>query len=64
MDKSRYPSWMWQRAERVASESIAALQRGSAVVVVPGLGYGLAVLALGYLPRWMSRLLTGGYRRG
>ena len=63
MDKSRYPSWIWLHAERVVAESIAALRRGRPVVVVPGLGYRLVVLAAHFLPRWISRWLGGRYRR-
>lgn len=63
MDKSRYPAWMWLRADRVVSASLRALERRRPVIVVPGLGYRLAVTALRHLPMRLRWRLTGGYRR-
>jgi short-subunit dehydrogenase len=57
VDKKRFPDWWWMDADRVVAESLRALRRRKPVVVVPGGGYKLAVLAARYLPKWSQRLI-------
>ena len=63
MDLSRYPAWVWMSAERVVGASLRALRARRPVVVVPGLGYHLVVLALRVLPAGVLRGLIR-LRRG
>jgi hypothetical protein len=63
MDKKRVPSWWWMDADRVVAVSLRALRRHRPVVVVPGIGYRLAVLALRFLPRWLWRFVISRTRR-
>ena len=58
VDKTRIPAWMWMNADRVVAESLGALRRRSPVVVVPGVGYKIAVFAARYLPRWAWQWLV------
>lgn len=62
MDKTRVPSSWWMRAERVVRDSLAALDRGQPVVVVPGFGYKSAALTVRYMPRWVWRSLIHALR--
>lgn len=62
MDKRQVPAWWWMRAERVVADSLRAVERRAPVVVVPGAGYRLAVLALRFMPRWVWRLLIRSRR--
>jgi uncharacterized protein len=55
MNKKRVPDWWWMNADRVVAESLEAMSRRRPVVVVPGVGYKLAVLLLRFLPRWLWR---------
>jgi short-subunit dehydrogenase len=57
MDKRRVPGWWWMSAERVVAASLRAVQRRRPVVVVPGIGYRLAVLLIRFLPRWLWRAI-------
>ena len=57
MNMRHVPSWWWMNAERVVAESLRAVRRGGPVVVVPGVGYKLAALAVRFMPRWCWRLL-------
>ena len=52
MNKDGVPDWWWMNAEDVVASSLRAVRRRRPVVVVPGFGYKLAVLALRFLPRW------------
>jgi uncharacterized protein len=63
MDKSRLPSWWWMNADRVVADSLRALRRRRPVVVVPGVGYKLAVFAIRFLPRWLWRVVITTMRR-
>lgn len=62
MDMRRVPGWMWLSAERVVHDSIRAMHRCRPVVVVPGVGYKLAAVALRYLPRWCWRIVISAVR--
>lgn len=66
MDKTRTPAWWWMSADRVVAESLRAVRRRRPVVVVPGLGYKLAVLAIRCMPSWVWRIAitTARGRRG
>jgi short-subunit dehydrogenase len=57
IDKNRIPAWWWMNAEDVVATSLRAVRRRRPVVVVPGVGYKLAVLILRFLPRWCWRLV-------
>ena len=52
MDKNGVPAWWWMDAEDVVASSLRAVRRRRPVVVVPGIGYKMAVLILRFLPRW------------
>lgn len=52
IDKNGVPHWWWMNAEDVVASSLRAVRRRRPVVVVPGVGYKLAVLILRFLPRW------------
>ena len=52
MNKNGVPAWWWMNAEDVVATSLRAVRRRRPVVVVPGYGYKLVVLALRFLPRW------------
>jgi short-subunit dehydrogenase len=62
MDKRRIPSWWWMSAERVVADSLRALGRRRPVVVVPGIGYKIAVLLIRFLPRWLWRMVLSAWR--
>jgi short-subunit dehydrogenase len=62
MDMSRYPTWVWMRAAQVVKASLEAMRRRRPVVVIPGMGYRAAVLALRCMPRWAWRLFIGRMR--
>ncbi len=62
MDKRRVPAWWWMSAERVVTDSLRALRRRRPVVVVPGVGYKLAVLLIRFLPRWFLRFVFSTLR--
>jgi len=60
----RAPAWLWLSAERVVEESLGQLERGGAVVCVPGWQYKVAVFFAIHLPGWVKRRMTRGvYRR-
>ena len=62
MDMSHtHDSW-WMTAERVVSDSLAALDRQRPTVVVPGAGYKLVALILRFTPQWCWRLIIGTLR--
>ena len=63
VDKTRIPGSWWMNADRVVAESLRALKRGKPVVVVPGVGYKIAVFAARYLPGWVWRRLISTRRR-
>jgi hypothetical protein len=63
VDKTRQPKWMWMNADFVVGESLAAVRRGSPVVVIPGRRYRIIVFLLRWLPAWVRIGLTKGYRR-
>jgi short-subunit dehydrogenase len=62
MDKGRVPSWWWMTASQVVTESLRAVRRRRPVVVVPGLGYRMAALAIRFMPRWFWRLVISAVR--
>jgi short-subunit dehydrogenase len=62
-DARRRPPSLWMTADAVVRASLAQLDRGGAVVCVPGLRNKLLVAAIGLLPRRAIGLLTGR-RRG
>jgi len=64
MDMRRIPGWWWMDAERVVSESLKCLKRQRPVVVIPGVGYKLAVLVIRFMPRWCWRLIVSARQRG
>jgi hypothetical protein len=64
MDKRRIPGWLWMNADRVVAASLRAVRRRRPVVVVPGVGYKLAVLLLRFLPRWLWRMVLSVWRGG
>lgn len=64
MDKTRIPAWWWMDAEHVVGESLRSVKRRRPVVVVPGVGYRLAVLVIRFLPRWCWRLIISARQRG
>src|SRR5215210_267149 len=57
-DMSDIPGWMWMSAERVVDTSLASLERGGAVVCVPGLRYKLLVMLLRFTPHWIIARVT------
>ena len=61
-DTRSRPRFMWLTAEDVVAASLGQLDRGGAVVCVPGLRYKLLVAALGVLPRRAVGWLTGRRR--
>ena len=63
VDKTRIPGWWWMNADRVVAESLRAVKQGKPVVVVPGLGYKIAVAIVRYMPRWVWRRLVTTRRR-
>lgn len=63
MNKKRIPDWWWMNADHVVAESLDAMERGRPVVVVPGLGYKLAVLGLRFMPRWLWTALLSFRRK-
>jgi short-subunit dehydrogenase len=64
MDKRRIPGWWWMSsAERVVADLLRALGPAP-VVVVPGIGYRLAVLLIRFLPRWLWRAIVSARRGG
>ena len=63
VDKTRIPGWWWMNADRVVAESLRAVKQGTPVVVVPGLGYKIAIAVVRYMPRWVWRRLITTRRR-
>jgi short-subunit dehydrogenase len=63
VDKTRIPAWWWMNADRVVAESLRAVRQGKPVVVVPGLGYKVAVAVVRHMPRWVWRRLISTRRR-
>ena len=63
VDKTRIPAWWWMNADRVVADSLRAVKQGKPVVVVPGLGYKVAVAVVRYMPRWVWRRLITTRRR-
>jgi uncharacterized protein len=61
--KSHIPGWMWMHADRVVSESLAALRRRRPTVVIPGRRYRFIVFLLRWVPDWIRNWLARGYRR-
>ena len=57
MDKNGVPAWWWMNAEDVVATSLRAVRRRRPVVVVPGVGYKVAVFVLRFLPRWCWHLV-------
>ncbi|MDX2194222.1 MAG: SDR family oxidoreductase [Gemmatimonadales bacterium] len=56
LDTSGVPGFLWMTAEAVCDASLAALDRGGPVVVVPGAIYRFIVLLAKLLPRtWIGR---------
>jgi short-subunit dehydrogenase len=53
MNKKGVPHWWWMDAEEVVASSLRAVRRRRPVVVIPGIGYKLAALALRFMPRWL-----------
>ena len=64
MDMRRIPGWWWMDAEHVVNESLRCLKRQRPVVVIPGIGYKLAVLVIRFMPRWCWRLIVSMRQRG
>ena len=62
MDKGRVPNWWWMNAAQVVEASLRAVRRRRPVVVVPGLGYKMAALAIRFMPRWVWRLIISAVR--
>lgn len=62
MSMRSIPGWMWLDADRVVADSLAAMERGSPTVVIPGAQYKAAVLLLRFLPRWAVQRMSGRYR--
>lgn len=63
VDKTRWPPWMWMRADRVVATSLAAMRAGRPTLVVPGWVYRVLVFAMRYAPRWLLVRGTRRYRR-
>lgn len=63
VDKTRWPAWMWMRADRVVATSLAAMRAGRPTVVVPGWIYRVLVFAMRHAPRWLLVRGTRRYRR-
>lgn len=63
MNKKGVPSWWWMNAENVVASSLRAVRRRRPVVVIPGVGYKLAALALRFMPRWCWHFLIMRGRR-
>ena len=63
MDKTRIPAVFWLSAERVVSESLAALVKGRPVAVIPGKRYRAIVALLRHAPDWMRVRGARRYRR-
>lgn len=57
------PSALWMVPEQVVSASLAALQRRTPTVVIPGWYYRAIVTLLRFLPTWLRSRATGRYRR-
>lgn len=55
MDKTKIPARMWMSSEAVVKESLRALNRRRPLVVVPGLGYKVAVALIRVMPQWVWR---------
>jgi short-subunit dehydrogenase len=58
VDTGDIPRWMWMSAEAVVDASLASLDRGRAVVCVPGLRYKLLVMLLRVTPHWIIARVT------
>jgi uncharacterized protein len=58
VDTGHIPGWMWMSAEAVVHASLASLDRGRAVVCVPGLRYKLLVMLLRFTPHWIIARVT------
>jgi len=63
LSKGAIPSWLWMDAERVVATSLDAMTQRRKTVVVPGRRYQAIVLALRFLPRWLTTLLLRRRRR-
>ena len=63
VDKTRIPAWWWMNADRVVAESLRAVKQLKPVVVVPELGYKVAVAVVRFMPRWVWRRLVTTRRR-
>ncbi len=63
VDVTDIPSWMWLSATSVVDASLAALERGSPVVCVPGIRYKLLVMLLRLAPRWLISRVTRRHAR-
>jgi len=63
--KSAIPGFAWQSAEQVVNASLAALERGGPVTVVPGASYQAVVALLRHTPlRVLSRAIRLARLRG
>ena len=63
-DVSDIPKWMWLSADYVVETSLRSLDRGGAVVCVPGMRYKLMLLLLRLVPRGViARVTSRGARR-
>jgi uncharacterized protein len=64
VDVPHVPRWMWLPATRVVEASLRNLERGGAVICIPGLRYKLMVLLLRHTPRWLIGRLAALRARG
>jgi short-subunit dehydrogenase len=58
IDASGIPSFAWMTPEAVVDSSLAALRRGE-VICIPGVGNRLVATAVGAMPRFAVRRLSG-----
>lgn len=64
VDVAHVPRWMWLPATRVVEVSLRNLERGGAVICIPGLRYKLIVLLLRLTPRGLIGRLAALRARG
>jgi short-subunit dehydrogenase len=58
-DVAQLPRWMWMSADRVVEASLRTLERGGAVVCIPGIRYKLIVFLLRHMPRRLIGRMAG-----
>ncbi len=63
-DTGDIPAWMWMSADAVVDSSLASLDRGRAVVCVPGLRYKFLVMLLRLTPHWIIARVTRRRAKG